>query len=288
MPANLSSDAVPFRWILLVVSWAVAAVGIGAVVQDRLDDGGAAGDQVIEVPASDAGDVATDGTVPPGAGSATDDPVLRAADQMRITGTVTVVGLGATRLEPSVVATPLTLLSEERGFNNGGELTGVTVSDRDSTIVWDGGRPFVVSSGPGLAVGAGDVELVPEGLRYTLGPGAHVFERGSYRLNTPVAVGSTGIATARDSVTFVAGPEARFAPTGHVSVVLGPTGPHRLIGAGFVRLEGELQIEDATGRRAVTELELAQVRSDLVFTPSPTGGWTVSGTVDADADADAD
>jgi hypothetical protein len=283
MAANLSSDPVRFRWFLLAVSWVVAAVGIGAVVQDRLDDGGSAGDQTIVSPDDETGSDDPTGTLAPSGTAAVpgDDPVLRpAAAQVVITGAITAVDLAGAELEPSEVPTPLTLVSE-RGFGNGGELTDVTVNGRASTIVWDGGRPFVLSSGPGLRLGAVTVQLVPGGLRLAMRGALHRLVPGTYRLNTPVAVGAAGIATPYDAVTFEATDDTRVAATGDTALVLGPTGAHRIVGRGAVHLEGDLAVEDASGSSAGSSFDLADGAYDLTFMPAAGGGWTVSGTADA-------
>ncbi|MDP1819074.1 MAG: hypothetical protein Q8K58_04170 [Acidimicrobiales bacterium] len=271
------------HWFVGLCSILVAAIGTTVVVADRLDDGAGAGDQVIDVP---------DGTVPPGASGAPGNPttstptapggaVAPAAGQVRITGSLTALHLDGAVPQPRKVPTPLTLVSQ-RGFGNGGELTGVTVGGRDSAIVWDGGRPFVLSSGPALVLDPLPVDLTGEGLRLTLGGGVHAVARGAYRLNTPVAVGSAGVATPRDAVDFEAGAEARFEATGDTALVLGPTGPHRLTGPGSVHLEGQLAITDSSGAtRSATVFDLADGPFDLVVTPEPGGTWSVVATAAA-------
>jgi len=249
------------------------------VVLDGVDDATGGDDQLVDDPVGT--DTTGTGTSPGAAGgdpaAVTDDPVLRpAAGQVRVNGTITALHLEGALPEPRLVSTPLTLVSE-RGFGNGGEVTGVQISGRDSEVVWDGGRPFLLSSGPGLELDPVEVDLVPEGLRLALGGGIHAFAPGEYRLNTPVAVGSAGIATAQDAVTFEAGTDALLAASGDTALVLGPTGPHRLVGPGLVHLEGDLTILDEDGTSRVTSLDLADGVFDLVLTPTPTG-WTVSGT----------
>jgi len=175
------------------------------------------------------------------------------------------------------VPTPLTLVSD-RGFGNGGELTDVSISGEASTVVWDGGRPFVLSSGPGLVLDPVIVDLTTEGLRLLLGGGVHALEPGTYRLNTPVAVGSAGIATARDAVTFDASDDTLFAATGDTALLLGPTGPHRLLGPGSVHLEGDLTITRSDGSASASTFDLAEGVYDITIAPGPSGGWTIAAT----------
>jgi hypothetical protein len=276
MAVNLSSDAMRFRWYLLVAAWAVAAIGLGAVIVEGQDDATDGSDQVLDRP-----DATGAPASPADQGEVTDDPVIRpASGQVRISGTVTVLRLEGALLEPRLVPTPLTVVSD-RGFGNGGEITGAQVARRDSEIVWDGGRPFVLSSGPGLVLDPVSVELVPEGLRLLLGGGVHGLEAGEYRLNTPVAVGSGGLATAHDALTFLAGPDTLFAASGDTALVLGPAGPHRFLGPGGIHLEGDLEVLDDRGRSAQSTFDIGEGAFDLVLTPGAAGGWTVTGICDA-------
>ena len=181
-------------------------------------------------------------------------------------------------LEPRAVATPLTIVAD-RGLGNGGELTGVLVEGRPASVVWDGGRPFVLASGGALVLDPVVVDLVPEGLRLALAGARHGFTPGTYRLDTPVAVGTTGVAAARDSVTFEAADSSTFEGAGDAALVLGPDRARRLLGPGRLRVEGSFEVTDARGTRAVSTVDGADVAFDLTLTPLEGGGWTVRGTV---------
>lgn len=208
-------------------------------------------------------------------------PGLPAAGQLRLQGSVRAIHLEGAVLEPRTVSTALTVTSD-RGFGNGGEITGVTVNGDPASIVWDGGRPFVLSTGGGLVLDPVTVDLVADGLRLLLGGGVHALTPGTYELDTPVAVGASGIATPRDEVTFVAAPGAVFAATGDASLLLGADVPqHRFVGPGGVHLEGELQSTDDQGIiRPLSTFDLDEGRFDLTFTSDGQGGWTVVGLVD--------
>lgn len=257
-------------WATLLV-----VIGLTVVVDDRLDLGGEGDDQVVSAP---------DGTTGPGAGdtttSAGDPEVVPGPGQVRVRGIVTAVHIEGAVLDPRDVPVPVTVLSD-RGFGNGGELTGVEVDGEASSIVWDGGRPLVLSSGEALVLDPVVLDLTPDGLRLTLGGGVHGLTPGTYRLDTPVAVGTAGIATPRDSVTFTAGPEARFEARGDAALVLGPTGPRRVTGPGSVRLEGTLEVTDAAGARAATSHAVDLAAFDLILTPAPGGGWSIDGLIDS-------
>ncbi len=190
--------------LFVTISVVLAAVVLSTVViYDRLEGFNTASDQVVGPAEGD--DEATEAEL---GGEVRGGDRDQTSGELRVDGTVTVVHLDGAVPEPATVPTPLTLVSE-RGFGNGGEITGVTVgSEEDSAIVWDGGRPFVLSSGPGLVLEPVAVDLTEEGLSLSLGRAKHALEPGTYRLNTPVAVGTAGVATPRDSVTFTAGRRA--------------------------------------------------------------------------------
>lgn len=260
--------------------WSILAlvVGVTVVIDDRFDLGGGAGDQAVSGP---------DGTVPDSGPStsttAAGDPiVVPGPGQVRVRGALTAVRLEGAVLDPREVPVPLTIVAEA-GFGNGGELTGVLVGGAPSTVVWDGGRPFVLSSGGALVLDPVTVDLAPEGLRLLLGGGTHGLLAGPYRLDTPVAVGSEGIATSRDSVDFEATAESRFEAKGNASLVLGPAAPRRLLGPGRVQLEGTLELTDAAGTSSASSFAVDAAAFDLTFAAVPGGGWSVDGLVDASA-----
>jgi hypothetical protein len=265
------------RLRLFVGMWALLVLVVGAtvVVADVLDLG------------EDDQRVGTSGATPPERPGddrteedAGDEPAeALGPGQHRVSGTVTAVHLEGAVLEPRTLPTPLTVTSD-RGFGNGGELTGVAVGGQPSAIVWDGGRPFVLTSGGALVVEPTTVDLVAEGLRVALGGGVHALQPGRYRLDTPVAVGQAGIATPRDAVDFEAGPDARFEARGDAALVLGPGAPHRLLGPGLVRLEGALRVAGVDGAVEVTTFEVARAAFELTLTRGSDGTWQVEGLFD--------
>ncbi len=261
----------------LLVSWSVLAfaVGVAAVGIDRLDAGGGGGEQVVSRP---------DGTVAPGVGdsttSSTSAPVeVLPPGQVRVLGQVTAVHLEGAVPDPRHVAAPLTVTAE-RGFGNGGELSSVVVDGQPSSIVWDGGRPFVLSSGDGLVLDPVTVDLTEAGFRLALGGSAHALRPGTHQLDTPVAVGSAGIATPHDQVRFEATADSLFEARGDTVLMLGSEQPRRFLGPGLVRLDGTLTLTDAHGTGPATTLARSAASFDLTFTPAAGGGWTVEGVVD--------
>jgi hypothetical protein len=269
---------VRLRWFLTMTAILVATVGVTVVIADRLDAGGGAGDQLIEGP---------DGTAAPGEQTTTTTTAastVPAPGQVTVSGLVTGLHLEGAVLEPRGVPTPLTVVSD-RGFGNGGEITGVTVEGAAKTIVWDGGRPFLLTAGGELVLDPVRVDLTPEGLRFALSDAVHAFTLGSYQLDTPVAVGARGVAEARDAVTFETTADSRFQPRGDAVLVLAAAAPRRLVGPGTVHLEGTLEVTDAAGTRAAATLDMATGAYDLTLTPAPAGGWTVTATLQGETAA---
>jgi hypothetical protein len=245
------------------------AAAVTVAVSKSLEDvGGDSGDQVISV----APATSTSTTAPTTTTAATPKTTAQ------VHGTVTAVHIEGAVLDPREVPTPLTITAD-RGFGNGGRINGVTVDGLPATIEWDAGRPFVLTSGPALVLDPVAVDLVPEGLRLGLADAVHAFAPGEYRLDTPVAVGVSGMAGARDFVVFQAGRDATFEPHGDAALVLDGSRPRHVFGPGLVHLEGSLELTDASGTREVERLDASEAPFDLVLQPGPEGGWVVTGRV---------
>lgn len=263
-PRSRQPVPVRLRWFLAISSALLVVIGLTVVLDDALDNGGGAGDQVM-----DAGSTTTSTTIP---GLDSDRGVIEVA------GHVDEVHLETALLDEPRLPTPVTIESD-RGFGNGGEVGGVTVAGKDSSIVWDGGRPFVLSSGPAFVLDRVTVDLVDGKVRCGLAGGNHGFGAGDYELDTPVAIGSAGIATPRDSVAFTAGRGARFDAHGDAALTLEGEGSHTFTGPGRVHLVGDLVVTTETGQQGAGQLDLGNGAYELTLSPTEGGGWTVSGRV---------
>lgn len=249
-----------------------ATVGLTVLVSGQLDAGGDGADQVVGTP---------DGDDPGGSSSSTTESPAR---QVQVTGTVTAMHLEDAVLDPRELATPFIVVSD-RGFSNGGEITGVRVDGTVVTIVWDGGRPFVLASGGAMRLDPVTADLPPEGLRLALGGTTHRFTAGTYQLDTPVAVGASGVAGALDAVTFDADDGSRFAASGDAALFLDASRPRRLVGPGTVHLEGALQVVDARGTRTAGVIDAAAGAFDITLTPVASGGWTITAILQGETTA---
>jgi len=201
-----------------------------------------------------------------------------------VTGTVTAMHLEGAVLDPRELATPFIVVSD-RGGGNGGEITGVRVDGSPVSIVWDGGRPFVLASGGAMQLDPVVADLPPEGLRLALGGTTHRFTPGTYQLDTPVAVGARGVAGARDAVTFEADVRSTFEASGDAALFLDARQPRRLLGPGTVHLEGALQVVDASGTRTAAVVDAAAGAFDITLTPVGAGGWTITATLQGETTA---
>jgi hypothetical protein len=136
--------------------------------------------------------------------------------------------------------------------HGGATIEGAMVDGERSTIVWDGGRPFVLS-------GDGSIDLGPTHVAGAVGAlfwpidGLRVLAPGEYRIDTPVAVGSGGLAHPRDSVTFTATEETTLDTNGGATVLRGPQ-PLHLEGPGSFAAEGTFTIKTREGTRTATAL----------------------------------
>lgn len=262
---------VRLRWFLAISSVLLAVVGTTVVVYDTLDGITGASDQVISVPSDD-------GSAEPGRVPDDDDDGDEEGGFVEVAGRIDLLRLEGAVPDPPLVPTPLRIESD-RGFGNGGEITGVTVGDTASAIVWDGGRPFVLSAGPGLLLDEVVVVLDDGDVLCTLGRGAHRLPRGDYQLDTPVAVGGSGIAAPRDRVAFTAGADGRFDAHGDAALRLPPETSYAFAGRGQVSLVGDLVVTTDQGGQAASSLDLRDGAYQLTLSPTEGGGWTVSGRV---------
>jgi hypothetical protein len=236
-------------------------VGLTVVVDDVLDLGGPADDPVI------GADPATTGTTVAPA------EALR-PDQARVSGTVTAVRLGAAALEPRVLDLPL-VIEADRGFGNGARINATVVDGRPSIIEWDAGRPLALAGDGGLELDEVDVELTGEGLRLTLGGRTHRLLEGSYRIDAPVAVGSVGLTTPRDAVSFTTTRGgAELVARGDAGIVL-RDGTALFLGPGPLELGGDLSVTTADGNRPAGQVSLPEGRFEITLRSGPDGTWEV-------------
>jgi hypothetical protein len=263
------------RWLLGLWSTLALVVGLTVVVDDALDLGRPTEDPAV---GADPASTATTATPPAEA--------LR-PDQARVSGTVSTVRLGAAALEPRAIGLPL-VIEADRGFGNGARIDGAVIDGRPSTIEWDAGRPLALDGDGALELDEVDVALAGDGLRLALGARTHRLPEGSYRLDAPVAVGSVGLTTPRDVVSFTTTRGgAALVARGDAAVVLRDV-TALFLGPGSVELGGDLTVTTAAGTRPATSLRMAEGRFEVTLRPGPDGTWQVEAILQGAVSLDGD
>ena len=147
--------------------------------------------------------------------------IVPAAGQSFVTGEIDFLSADDTQTTP--IPVPFTLTSVDRGTGKG-TIENALVDGKRTTIFWGGGTPLPLSGeGGGVDVTGAVVEVAPGGLTWTISGGRKLLP-GSYFAGAPVAVGATGLAASRDSVSFTADDRTVLNTTGGVAIELDPNG----------------------------------------------------------------
>lgn len=194
-----------------------------------------------------------------------------AAGQVAVTGTATNVSvIGA--VVDSVVVGQVTTPSA--GLGAAATFQGVLVDGVRSTISWDAGRPLTFAPSTPLRLRPAPINLTagPASMTVAFPDGAvHRLEPGEYELQTPVAVGSDGLATPMERVTFTATQDSTVSFTGGASATILPIAMS-VRGPGQVGIEGTLLVRrpDDTVTQA-TQVGLPAGSFELTLTPAADG-----------------
>jgi hypothetical protein len=172
--------------------------------------------------------------------------IVPADDQAFVSGRADHVTVDDAVVDP--IPTPLTVTTPERGLGAGARIEGALVGGQPATIQWDAGTPFVLrGAGGGLATDPVHVEIGPSGAVVRLDGAVHGFVPGRYELDSPVAVGRSGLATPQDTVTFDATEQTTIEFTGNATVPL-PGERWVLKGPGRLDAQGDFSVRTASGR----------------------------------------
>jgi hypothetical protein len=192
------------------------------------------------------------------------DVVVLPVDQAEVGGTL--ARLEADDAVGPALSLPLTV---ETGRAT---VEGALVDGRRTTVVWDGGRPLVLT-GTG-AIDLGPTRVVVDGgtTTWPLDDGIRLLQPGEYRIDTPVAVGDEGLAEPLDGVAFSADDDTTIETTGITVSV--PTTALHLEGPGTLTLEGDLVVRTRAGERRATRLVLAE--GPFVVDLEPDGRFTAT------------
>jgi hypothetical protein len=167
------------------------------------------------------------------------------------------------------LATPFTISALERGQGNA-TIENALIDGKRSTISWATGTPLPITGGGGLDLGAVHVDVDGVGATWLLDGATRNFVPGSYRAEAPVAVGSQGIATPRDSVAFDADELTGITTRGGVIVHVAPERV-QVEGPGSVKIMGQLQVKTPDGKRAAGSVTFDSGPFTATLTPAGNG-----------------
>ena len=226
--------------------------------------------------ASLAAGTTTPSTAPVRTTTTTTTPL--APGQAVVTGTVS--SLSAAGATGPSLATPLLITVPVRGQGSAYIYNASMGGHPGQTIYWYGGQPLsILGSGGALVPGRVNVTVDSSGSTWYLDGAERRWVPAAYQIDTPVAVGTSGLAAAQPSADFTAGPTTVLASQGGATIRRPPLALH-LIGPGALQAQGHLTVRTRSGTKSASTLSLAP-GSDYVIdlTPAPGGGLTISATL---------
>lgn len=215
---------------------------------------------IVALLAGGGAQIAADRTEPVIETTITEHEVLP-EDQAEITGTVE--AFVATDAVGEPLAMPIELESGTATID------GALVDGERAAIVWDGGRPFRLTGDGAVDLGPTRVELGVGALFWTF-DGLRILTPGEYHVETPVAVGTGGLARPRDAVDFTADEETTIETSAGAVALRGL--PVHLEGPGSFTADGRFSITTRAGTITATHLEfgpgsfVVDVGVDMTFT----------------------
>ena len=165
--------------------------------------------------------------------------VVPGEGQAFVTGTADQVTAEAAQVEP--LKTPFTVTPVERGVGRA-SIEKALMGGRRVTITWDGGTPLPVTGAGELILGSTRVTINKDGPVFSLDGAVRAFKAGTYTLGATVGVGTSGIGTPREGVSFIADDQTVLVSRGAVVVKLDPQ-KLDLLGPGKLNLSGSLQVQ---------------------------------------------
>ena len=199
-----------------------------------------------------------------------------APGQALVSGTV--ASLSAAGATGPVLATPMLVTVPVRGQGSAYIYNATVGNQSGETIYWYGGQPLSILGNGGLVPGRVNVTIDPSGSTWYLDGAERRWVSGSYEIATPVAVGTSGLASAEPSVDFSAGPDTVMVTSGGATLHRPPMALH-LIGPGAVQAQGSLTVRTRQGTSAARSIDLTGGQYVLDLTPEPGGRLSLSATL---------
>ncbi len=227
-----------FIYALALVTGAALAVSAARVVASRGGDGNGA---AVRVPVT---------------------RLVPAPGQSFVSGEIEFLSADGTQTDP--IASPFTLSAVDQGTGKG-TIENALVGGKRSTIFWGGGTPLPIDGDGGVDVTGATVEVEPSGITWTISGGRRLLP-GEYDAGAPVAVGTTGLATPRDAVSFTADDRTVLNTTGGVVINL-DSRRLEVTGPGRVSARGKLTVTDAAGTHSATSIDFATGPYQVIVVP---------------------
>jgi hypothetical protein len=188
--------------------------------------------------------------------------IVPAAGQSFVTGEIDFLSADDTQTVP--IPVPFTLTALDRGTGKG-TIENALVDGKRTTIFWGGGTPLPLSGEGGVDVTGAVVEVDPAAVTWTIAGGRKLLP-GDYFAGAPVAVGATGLASSRDSVSFTADDRTVLNTSGGVVITLDPQ-RLEVTGPGRVSAKGKLTVTDTSGSRTASSIDFAAGPYKVIVTP---------------------
>jgi len=212
-----------------------------------------------------------------------DEPVMvPGPGQEFVTGDVAHV-LADDAQSSAPLATPFTLVAAERGTASA-TIQNALVDGTRSTISWPSGTPLPITGTGGLDLGPVHVDVDPTGITWALDGGARTFVPGDYQAGASVAVGTGGIATPRESVSFRADERTVLTAQGGVSVHVDP-GMLELTGPGKISVSGTLKVQSPDLSRQAAAVTFGPGPFKITLTPGGSTGVRIKAVLQGQATA---
>ncbi len=195
---------------------------------------------------------------------------LPAPGQVFVKGTVDKLTAETAQGPAAMVAAPFTLAALERGVGKA-TIENAVVDGKRTSIAWGGGTPLpITGAGGSIDLGGSKVEVDGTGAAtWTVDGAARALKPGTYRVGASVAVGPSGLATPRDSVSFSADARTIVTSTGGV-VIKAAAARVELAGPGKITVTGQLQVRDQTSRTPAAAITFGP--GPFTVTLNPAGG----------------
>ena len=184
-----------------------------------------------------------------------------------VDGTVATFAADGATGPPLVAPFEITVPVRGRG---GAVVYHAVVEGKPSTIVWNGGVPMAVTGTGALVPGRDRLVVDGGGATWLLDGAERALAPGSYLVGTPVAVGSGGLASPLDSVSFEARPDTVLVSQGGASVHRDPA-PLHLRGPGTLTVAGTFTVRTRAGTATASTLDFGPGPFVADLTPGPGG-----------------